>query len=656
MPVDGDATYTATYRESTRKTWMDIDLRTGAVGYYDLDFAAATNKFNTEEYKTVKMAFRRVERGDDYFVQNGTYTANFTNSYYIGMFEVTAAQYALMQNPSAYVSKDVSFLRSQGYCNRSGVRGMADAPTAFGEGITAASPLGRLNALVQAANEDARLVFDLPTEAMWEVAARAVESGDDSRKDWKYFFGNDDSELPQYAFYENRPDADAYGITSAMRVPGCKLPNAWGLYDMYGNARDVCLDVHTGATDNWSLAPYYGGNWQRDRGGAYNDGVGSCNSASRSYHDSGGYDHSGIRLAMICSDDDEIVRTMHTVRWQNWDGKLLQEDEVVDGGYVRYRGATPTRPRIDMKTYVFRGWTPVVSPLVTADAVYTAAYDERNVLLPDDYKTEGWTFDETELTLRSKAIGHGGWTEVHLNVTGPGSLLFQWIVSSEGNYDWLRFYRGDTQIAAISGGPNWATISNRVDTAGTVVFKWAYSKDGSASSGSDCGWIKDIVWIPDAAGTQVFVGGESVEFERSVDGKTFTATVPAGTFASEVPVKVDGIDVSKGFRRKVEGMVFTAELVPPFEVEKSPEVPDEPFTETDNGDGTVSVTLNVEVVPGLYYATAAATSLDALVRPAAVAPANAGTRLTLEKPSAAGSAGSCFYKVWVSDAPIAAEP
>ena len=70
---------------------------------------------------------------------------------------------------------------------------------------------------------------------------------------------------------------------------------------------------------------------------------------------------------------------------------------------------------------------------------------------------------------------------------------------------------------------------------------------------------------------------------------------------------------------------------------------------TDNGDG--SVTLNVGVVPGLYYAADSAATIEALKRPGAAEPAKAGDAVVAPKQE--GAQG--FYKVWVSDAPIKAE-
>ena len=72
-------------------------------------------------------------------------------------------------------------------------------------------------------------------------------------------------------------------------------------------------------------------------------------------------------------------------------------------------------------------------------------------------------------------------------------------------------------------------------------------------------------------------------------------------------------------------------------------------TWNDNGDG--NVTLNVEVVPGLYYAADSATTIEALKRPGAAEPAKAGDAVLAPKQEGV----QCFYKVWVSDAPIEAE-
>ena len=334
----------------------------------------------------------------------------------------------------------------------------------------------------------------------------------------------------------------------------------------------------------------------------------------------------------------------YVARWVNYDGTELEVDEnVLPGTVPSYDGATPTRPANGGIDHVFIGWTPAVAP-IASNVTYTATYVSG---ILHAFNDTAWA-QQADGSFKSKTIGDNGNTSVSIDVSGPGTLMFKWKVSSESDYDYLRFYRGGSEVKKISGEKAWAIVSNRVDDTGAVTFKWAYTKDGSESRGSDCGWIKDVVWIPDAQGTQVFVNGESVDFERGEGGRTLAATVPAGTLAQDVPVKVDGIDVSKGFARSVEGTQFTATLLAPYEVPKEEGAPNDIWTE--NGDGTV--TLNVTVVPGLYYAADSAASLDGLKCPGASAPATGATTLTTPKPAG----GTGFFKVWVSDAPIAAEP
>ena len=88
-------------------------------------------------------------------------------------------------------------------------------------------------------------------------------------------------------------------------------------------------------------------------------------------------------------------------------------------------------------------------------------------------------------------------------------------------------------------------------------------------------------------------------------------------------------------------------LKEPYDAARSGCAPYQPWT--DNGDG--NVTLNVEVVPGLYYAADSAATIEALKRPGAAEPAKAGDAVVAPKQT--GAQG--FYKVWVSDGPIEAE-
>ena len=98
---------------------------------------------------------------------------------------------------------------------------------------------------------------------------------------------------------------------------------------------------------------------------------------------------------------------------------------------------------------------------------------------------------------KSYAISHYGSTYLTATVKGKGSFSFWWKVSSESGYDYLKYFVNGAQKASISGSQDWALVTIPVTSTGETTIKWTYSKDGSVSRDSDCGWI-DASWTPDA--------------------------------------------------------------------------------------------------------------------------------------------------------------
>jgi formylglycine-generating enzyme required for sulfatase activity len=199
------------------------------------------------------------------FIPGGTFTmgdrnvahhVTLTRSFAIGVFEVTQEQFEQVMGttPSKFTGgqhpvEQVSWDEAVEFCRK-------------------------LSALP--AEKKAGYVYRLPTEAEWEYACRAGTTT-------KYSFGDSESELGAYAWYDKNSGKTTHPV-------GGKKPNAWGLYDMHGNGLEWCQDwygVYPGGKLTDPTGPSSGSH-RVCRGGGWNYFSGSCRSVS-SIRDSPGF-------------------------------------------------------------------------------------------------------------------------------------------------------------------------------------------------------------------------------------------------------------------------------------------------------------------------------------------------------------------------------
>ena len=271
----------------------------------------------------------------------------------------------------------------------------------------------------------------------------------------------------------------------------------------------------------------------------------------------------------------------------------------------------------------------------------------------------GWE-QQVDGSWKSNSTADGESNSLSMAVSGSGTIAFRWKTSCEGYFNFKGMLIRQDGLSLIVDGEErtftngvmsaWAECSLAVEGEGRHNLVWAYVKDSSGLEGADCAWLDSVVWTPNTvSGIVIKADGATVDFEAAEDGKTRTAAVAEGTTAEDVKVFVGGVDVTAGFKVAVEGTTASVVLREPFERTDDAAVSSKPpYHENEDGK---TVTLNVEVVPGLYYAADSAATIEALKRPGAAEPAKAGDAVVAPKQT--GEQG--FYKVWVSDAPIEAE-
>jgi hypothetical protein len=110
--------------------------------------------------------------------------------------------------------------------------------------------------------------------------------------------------------------------------------------------------------------------------------------------------------------------------------------------------------------------------------------------------TDGFAWDG-QFSAQSAAIQNNQSSELRIDLYLPeaDTVSFYRKVSSEYNYDFLRFYIDDDPLEKWSGTLDWENVSFLIP-AGAHTLRWIYTKDVSVSNGFDRGWI-DFIRFPD---------------------------------------------------------------------------------------------------------------------------------------------------------------
>ncbi len=141
----------------------------------------------------------------------------------------------------------------------------------------------------------------MPNEAEWEYACRAGSEGRFSfSPKWDPSLrAAEEKMLGEYGWFNSNSGGETHPV-------GQKRPNAWGLYDMHGNAWEWCADFFgqdyyktspqsdpTGAASDWSHVT---------RGGGFKESSGNCRSGYRYGASAGRRAGLGMRVVLEVAD------------------------------------------------------------------------------------------------------------------------------------------------------------------------------------------------------------------------------------------------------------------------------------------------------------------------------------------------------------------
>jgi uncharacterized repeat protein (TIGR01451 family) len=101
-------------------------------------------------------------------------------------------------------------------------------------------------------------------------------------------------------------------------------------------------------------------------------------------------------------------------------------------------------------------------------------------------------------------ITHSQTNWLQTTVTGPGMLTFWWKVSSEADFDYLRFAVDANVQASLAGEVNWQQRTHLIST-GAHTLRWTYAKDAGGNAGQDKAWVDQVVFTPDFGALHHFV-------------------------------------------------------------------------------------------------------------------------------------------------------
>ena len=221
------------------------------------DVLVWTGVTNDLAYMTTNLVLRKVPATSQVWKVGGTDSKDLppkfvqlTEDYFIGVFPLTAEQHRLIMDGTTVLSEEamalpkdslsVNVMRGTRTPSSNNDRhlylGMKTEEPIFWPTNSYVHDVGK-NTVLARLRTKFGTDFDLPSEAQWEVACRAGSTT-------PLYNGKPDGSGVEALGWIKANSIDPNSENQALQRVGLKAPNAWGLYDLYGNVFELtsCLE------------------------------------------------------------------------------------------------------------------------------------------------------------------------------------------------------------------------------------------------------------------------------------------------------------------------------------------------------------------------------------------------------------------------------
>lgn len=251
------------------RLYMVLDLVNGTVSYTNQVVSSAGNGQWDDVYKTDKLVLRRIEPGTlDICPSSGSVAYTLTKPFYIGVFEVTQAQYAYVRGfapvgatgnawPSYFTDADTRAMRPVENVS------FADLYSPVATWPNSDCPSNDcFVGILRSKFNTGMFRLNLPTETQWAYAAQAgglfgtapVNPGNYGRGQEN---GGYIATVGESGTTYSAPTAAATPDEGGTAVVGSYAPSPCGLYDVMGNVSEFVMDVRAGWDNNRTFAEEY---------------------------------------------------------------------------------------------------------------------------------------------------------------------------------------------------------------------------------------------------------------------------------------------------------------------------------------------------------------------------------------------------------------